>query len=119
MGAASDPKILMKHGIKSVLTVCKQSRIRYNKDFIRHHLILEVLDHPDFEMKYHFQVGVDFISKHLKTGNVFVHCMSGISRSASIIIAYLIMSKNLTYLKAHQFVKNKRGIISPNPGFVM
>ena len=43
--------------------------------------------------------------------------MAGASRSATIVIAYLMWSKKMTYSKAITFVKDKRFIIFPNPGF--
>jgi atypical dual specificity phosphatase/dual specificity phosphatase 12 len=46
-----------------------------------------------------------------------VHCYAGISRSASIIISYLMKKYNWSYEKAYNYVKNKRPIINPNRGF--
>ena len=33
---------------------------------------------------------IEFIDNNLKYGNVLVHCMMGISRSSTIVIAYLM-----------------------------
>ena len=49
---------------------------------------------------------------------VFVHCFAGVSRSSTIIIAYLMKIKGMTFEQALQFTKDKRRIISPNPGFI-
>ena len=35
----------------------------------------------------------------------------------AIIIAYLMKTQNMTYEEAYQFVKSKRPVIHPNPGF--
>jgi protein-tyrosine phosphatase len=40
------------------------------------------------------------------------------SRSASIIISYLMKSKNWKYDEAYSYVKQKRSLINPNSGFV-
>jgi len=48
---------------------------------------------------------------------VLVHCAAGISRSATIVIAYIMWKNKWDYDKAFDFVKSKRSIISPNPGF--
>ena len=50
---------------------------------------------------------------------VLVHCEVGVSRSASCIIAYLMKSKQMNFKDAYSFCKEKRTIISPNPGFTM
>ena len=52
-----------------------------------------------------------------KGGRVLVHCIQGISRSVSIVIAYIIFTKKLSYDKAFNLVQTKREISSPNFGF--
>lgn len=49
-------------------------------------------------------------------GVCLVHCKSGMSRSGSVAIAYLMHAKQMTLLDALTFCRNKRPIISPNPG---
>jgi protein-tyrosine phosphatase len=41
----------------------------------------------------------------------------GISRSASIVVAYLMYKNKMSYDEAFDEVKNKRSVISPNIGF--
>lgn len=50
--------------------------------------------------------------------NVLVHCLMGVSRSATIVIAYVMHRMGLLYNKATEYVLNKRFIIAPNKGFV-
>jgi protein-tyrosine phosphatase len=50
--------------------------------------------------------------------NVMVHCAAGISRSATLVIAYLMIENGWTMREAYNYVKNKRHIIEPNIGFM-
>lgn len=61
----------------------------------------------------------EFIERNRKLGvRVLVHCFAGISRSASIVIAYLMQLHNMTFSETHEFVKKKRPVINPNMSFV-
>ena len=46
-----------------------------------------------------------------------MYCIQGISRSVSIVMAYIIFTKKVTYDKAFNLVQSKREISSPNFGF--
>jgi protein-tyrosine phosphatase len=46
-----------------------------------------------------------------------VHCFAGISRSATTVIAYLMMKKGMRLDDAYVFVRSKRPAIYPNAGF--
>lgn len=51
-------------------------------------------------------------------GRVFVHCQAGISRSATICLAYLMRTNRVKLDEAFEFVKQRRSIISPNFSFM-
>jgi predicted protein tyrosine phosphatase len=60
-----------------------------------------------------------FLSECLKREKkVLVHCNAGVSRSASVAIAYLIRYEQLSYEEAFATVKKARPSIRPNHGFV-
>ena len=48
---------------------------------------------------------------------MFVHCAEGVSRSASIVLAYVIYFKDLYYEEAYKLVHDVREKICPNPSF--
>jgi hypothetical protein len=50
-------------------------------------------------------------------GSVVVHCNMGMSRSASVVIGYLIRRQRWSYERAYMHTKLLRAIISPNAGF--
>jgi protein-tyrosine phosphatase len=43
--------------------------------------------------------------------------VQGISRSATIVIAYLMWYKRISYNKALSHVVKRRNVVNPNPGF--
>lgn len=51
-------------------------------------------------------------------GRVLVHCQAGISRSATICLAYLIHARRVRLDEAFEFVKRRRQVISPNLAFM-
>ena len=71
----------------------------------------------------HFRVGFKLFSlfsdetKYSK-GKVLVHCQAGISRSATLCLAYLITSHKVSLSDAFQYVKRRRNVISPNFNFM-
>jgi len=48
---------------------------------------------------------------------VLVHCLAGMSRSATIVCAYLLATTPMNTEETIAFVKSKRSIIHPNYGF--
>lgn len=62
--------------------------------------------------------GIEFIDKNRKNGNVLVHCMAGVSRSPSMVIAYLMSLPQHSFESAMKLVKSKRPCISPYDGFL-
>ena len=49
---------------------------------------------------------------------MLVHCVQGISRSASVVLAYLIKYEGMSTDAAVALVKRRRGIANPNAGFL-
>ncbi|KAM6930444.1 dual specificity protein phosphatase 26-like [Xenentodon cancila] len=79
---------------------------------------VEGRDSCDYDMSINFQAAADFIHRALsRGGKVLVHCQVGVSRSASLVLAYLMLKQNLTLVEAICAVKDNRGVI-PNRGFL-
>ncbi|XP_012631187.2 dual specificity protein phosphatase 26 isoform X1 [Microcebus murinus] len=83
------------------------------------YLGVEAHDSPAFDMSVHFQTAADFIHRALSQpgGKILVHCAVGVSRSATLVLAYLMLYHRLTLVEAIKKVKDHRGII-PNRGFL-
>lgn len=84
---------------------------------ITSYLWLDLKDEPGEDISKYFNESYAFIDEHLKDSNVLIHCQAGVSRSASVVIAYLIKKLKINYLKALSFVRDKRPSVKPNSGF--
>jgi len=49
---------------------------------------------------------------------LLVHCQQGVSRSSAMTIGYLMWKRGWDFEKTHMFVKERRGVSSPNAGFI-
>lgn len=49
---------------------------------------------------------------------VLVHCQAGVSRSATIVIAYLMKHTLMTMTDAYKYVRGRRPVVSPNLNFM-
>ncbi|CAG2257659.1 K14165 [Mytilus edulis] len=79
---------------------------------------ISIPDRPFSQLDVHFDRVSDLIHKvHSRGGKVLVHCVAGVSRSATLCIAYLMKHQNMTLFDAHHFVWTQRKIVRPNPGF--
>lgn len=80
---------------------------------------LDILDSTSADLKPHLEATVRWIDDRLRKGyNVLVHCQQGVSRSAAVVIAYLIYTHSMSYEAAFDFVRKRRACIKPNAGFV-
>ncbi|KAK2463646.1 hypothetical protein APHAL10511_004397 [Amanita phalloides] len=118
---ATDPEELTRLAATHVVSVLEQD-IEVPK-FIQeeHKLHIRMADSTRVDLLQHLDKTTSFIHAALEensTNVVVVHCMMGVSRSVTVVCAYLIAQKNMTVIQAIAYVQSKRPIASPNPGFV-
>lgn len=83
------------------------------------YLNIKLDDSPSSDLKVFFLKAFQFISEAFsKGGHILIHCNLGVSRSSTIMIAYLMKSKQWTLKEAHDFVRDRRTCIRPNRGFL-
>ncbi|KAH3756254.1 dual specificity protein phosphatase 1 [Pelomyxa schiedti] len=80
-------------------------------------LVVDIDDRADQNISQYFNQTNAFIEAGRRVGNVLVHCVYGISRSASIVIAYVMSTRCLDFATAFRMVHRCRPIICPNVGF--
>jgi hypothetical protein len=93
----------------------------YDKNLPKHikycHINLE--DTSKTDIFPFLEKALDFIESARKNKKkILIHCKLGISRSPTILIAYLVKYMNFTTISALNFIKSKRKQIQPNPGFL-
>ncbi|KAK1265164.1 Protein-tyrosine-phosphatase MKP1 [Acorus gramineus] len=114
---ARNRDILRRHGITHVLNcvgfVCPEY---FKSDLVYKTLWLQ--DSPSEDItSILYDVFDYFEDVRSQAGRVLVHCCQGVSRSTSLVIAYLMWREGQSFDDAFQFVKAARGIANPNMGF--
>ncbi|KFB49311.1 AGAP006593-PA-like protein [Anopheles sinensis] len=83
------------------------------------YLRIPVKDNREANLERYFDEVADMIEKESNAGGVtLVHCVAGISRSATICLAYLMRYHRMTLKDAYNHIKAKRPQIRPNVSFV-
>lgn len=94
--------------------LAKEKEIRYLK-------VDPSIDHDDpqkcFEHAFKiFEISFKFLDQELASGhNVLVHCEKGITKSASIVIYFLMKKLSVSLAQAFKEVKKYRSIVLPQP----
>ena len=112
--SAENVEDLKKKGITKILTVMNQDGPNYKSEDGFIHKKISIIDMSSQNIIKYFGECLNFIKGEEK---VLVHCMAGASRSATIVVAYLMWKEKMKYKDAMDFVKQKRFIIYPNFGF--
>lgn len=117
--AAYDLTTLSTYKITSILTIdtCPLPQYILKQKHLTT-MYIQLSDTPKENILAHFNDSYKFIDDGVKNGGVLVHCYFGVSRSAALVLAYIMKKYQLSFAEAFERVKKKRKLICPNPGFV-
>jgi len=114
---ASQQELLDKLGITAILNVSKTIPSAFAHSYNYRNIAIE--DNARENISSHFDDAINFIEDvNNRGGRVLVHCHAGISRSATICIAYLMRQKGFSLDEAYEYTKKRRSAISPNFNFL-
>ena len=86
--------------------------LRHSKADVPFYLQIPGEDREGFDLMRYFPQAVNFIRNSLETTNVLVHCLAGVSRSVTLVLAYLIKFEGMTFQKSYSFVKSRRDTVT-------
>lgn len=106
---------LQKLGITHILTIAEFKP--YHPEIFSYRTI-NIEDEASVDIFTHFEESVKFLEDAISSGGkVLVHCRAGISRSATMVAAYVMKHKKIPRDESIDFVRERRPRIFPNPGF--
>lgn len=116
-GAAANNKLLLSSNqITSVINVSVEVVNTFYEDI--QYTQVPVADTPISKLYDFFDPIADHIhSVEMRQGRTLLHCAAGVSRSATLCLAYLMKYHAMSLLDAHTWTKSCRPIIRPNSGF--
>lgn len=114
----ANPETLDKLGITAIINLMRLPGATPVEDKYRR-LEIPARDNPFYDLAQSFDRTFEFIDSNLNVGNkILVHCHAGVSRSATVVAAYLIKKYNWSTERTLWYIKGIRPKIQPNEGFI-
>jgi atypical dual specificity phosphatase len=113
---AANREQLLSAGVTHICNCATQTQNHFEGEFV--YLQLHLHDAVDEQISPHFQVVARFLHRVERLrGRALIHCVAGVSRSATLLVAYLMLHKGMTLLEAYYFVRRRRPCVQPNQAF--
>jgi len=115
---AANRERLNELGVTHILNVTSHLPQHFENEGITYKR-LPATDNGSQNLKQYFSEAINFIECARKSnGKVLVHCQAGVSRSPTIVAAYLIATSYKTLTEAFTVIKDRRPIVAPNINFM-
>ena len=107
---------ITKKGITHIMSVMNGSGKYW--DSIKYSTY-HVNDDSWIDLSQHFESAIGFIDNAIFTGGkVLVHCREGVSRSVTMVLAYIIYKEKISPSVALKKIQDARSKANPNNGFM-
>ncbi|XP_057486234.1 dual specificity protein phosphatase 1-like isoform X1 [Actinidia eriantha] len=114
--AANNKSALKSLNVTHILSVTDTLPLAHQNDFV--YKTIDIPDRLEVNIAQYFDECFNFIEEAKRVGGgVLVHCVVGKSRSATIVVAYLMKKHRMSVSKALKLVRSKRPIASPQLWF--
>ncbi|OXB58191.1 hypothetical protein ASZ78_005452 [Callipepla squamata] len=112
---SEDRDSLQRHGVTHILSVHNRAKPVLEG---MTYLCISASDSSSQNLMQHFKESIKFIHEcRLRGGGCLVHCLAGVSRSTTILVAYLMTVTELGWERCLAATKAVRSYASPNFGF--
>ena len=114
--AASDEQYLKDYNISTVVNCAFEITSEY-KDL--KFFELKLIDNDEQNLFPKFEIAYKYIKINSKKSNknILIHCTYGKSRSASLVLFYIMKEKKWDYDTCFQYMRARRPLVSPNEHF--
>ncbi|XP_039609370.1 dual specificity protein phosphatase 22-B [Polypterus senegalus] len=111
-----DREQLSKHNITHILSIHDSAAPMLQE---MTYLCIPAADSPSQNLIQYFKESIKFIHEcRLQGEGCLVHCLAGVSRSVTLVVAYIMTVTNLGWQDSLMAVRAARACAGPNAGFL-
>lgn len=120
--AACNDKFIKGENITRIVKLFADDSSYYGGDYREpgvKYLVLPTVDSPDYDIQRDAIAAMRFVRQGLARGEkILIHCQAGVSRSATIVLLYLMLYRHYPLNEAMALLRHARPIVNPNRGFM-
>lgn len=115
--ASKNKDFLISSGITHIVRIGYGLKDYYPDSFT--YYSIRLTDNSYEKIYPYFEKIFQFVEECIiKSGKILFHCYAGISRSTTLVCAYLMKKHSINFDSAISIIREKRRVCSPNSGFV-
>ncbi|VDK32737.1 unnamed protein product [Taenia asiatica] len=116
---SGDAQLMEERSITHIINATREQSNFFEGGGKVEYLRVPVDDNNTADLMPYFKPAIEFIDEAVRTGGrVLVHCKAGVSRSPSLVIAYLVAHSSLTVMEAFTLVNHLRSAVGPSLHFL-